>query len=340
MHAGCTLFLRTVLGLAALLVTQAAGAAPPPQVEMTLVSYAVAKPLFAKIIPEFQKAWREHTGQEVVVKESYGPSGAQTRAIVSGLEADVLATNLQSLVTPLVDAGLVRPDWSTRLPNGGSPATSVIAVITRPGNPKKIRSWDDITAPGVEIVAINPKTSGNARWGVLGGYGAVSRERDLKAAEDWVAALVRNTRTLAAGGREATDAFVKNGVGDVLLTFENEALFVTKAAGRAVEYVVPAANIRTDFPVVVVDRVVDRRGTRAVAEAFAKFLFGARAQALYAEAGYRPFDPAARKAAASTFKDVPKLFSIDDLGGWAKVDAALFADGALYDRAQAARGGR
>lgn len=318
----------------------AAAAAPAEPVELTLVSYAVAKPLFGKVIPEFQKAWKEQTGQDVRFKESYGPSGAQTRAIVGGLEADVLATNLQSLVAPLVDAGLVRGDWATRLPNGASPASSVIAVIVRAGNPRKIRSWEDIAAPGVEVVAINPKTSGNARWGVVAGYGALLREQGAQAADRWVEALVRNTRTLASGGREATDAFVKNGVGDVLLTFENEAVFAAKASGAPIEYVVPPVNVRTDFPVVVVDRVVDRRGTRAVAEAFARFLFGARAQALYAEAGYRPSDAAARKAAAAPLREVSKLFSIDDLGGWPKVDAAVFADGALYDRAQVARGGR
>ena len=166
-------------------------------------------------------------------------------------------------MTPLVDAGLVRGDWSTRLPNGASPASSVIAVIVRAGNPRKIRSWEDIAAPGIEVVAINPKTSGNARWGVLAGYGALVRERDQKAGEAWVTALVRNTRTLASGGREATDAFVKNGVGDVLLTFENEALFVAKASAAPIEFVVPPVNVRTDFPVVVVDRVVDRCAARA-----------------------------------------------------------------------------
>jgi sulfate transport system substrate-binding protein len=343
MPARSTVLLRALVAafLALATLDPVARAAPPPApVEITLVSYAVAKPLFAKVIPEFKKAWKEQTGQEVRFKESYGPSGAQTRAIVGGLEADVLATNLQSLVTPLVDAGLVRGDWSTRLPNGASPASSVIAVIVRAGNPRKIRSWEDIAAPGIEVVAINPKTSGNARWGVLAGYGALVRERDQKAGEAWVTALVRNTRTLASGGREATDAFVKNGVGDVLLTFENEALFVAKASAAPIEFVVPPVNVRTDFPVVVVDRVVDQRGTRAVAEAFARFLFGPRAQALYAEAGYRPVDPEARKAAAGKFGDVPKLFSIDDLGGWSKVDSTIFADGALYDRAQAARGGR
>lgn len=335
--------LRLVLASAvAFASVSPAHAAPTPSgpVELTLVSYAVAKPLFAKLIPEFQRSWRERTGQEVRFKESYGPSGAQTRAIVGGLEADVYATNLQTLVTPLVEAGLVNAGWEKRLPNGASPASSVIAIITRAGNPKRLAQWQDLAAPGVEIVAINPKTSGNARWGVLAGYGAVLREQDGKAADAWVQALVRNTKTLASGGREATDAFVKNGIGDALLTFENEALFASKASGEPIDYVVPAANVRTDFPVVVVDRVVDRRGTRAVAEAFAHFLFSARGQALYAEAGYRPSDPEARKAFAGRFRDVPKLFSVDDVGGWAKIDQALFADGAAYDRAQAARVGR
>lgn len=333
---------RTLLvaALAATVTTASSARAAPAPVELTLVSYAVAKPLFGKIIPEFQKAWKEQTGQDVRFKESYGPSGAQTRSIVSGLEADVLATNLQTLVAPLVDAGIVKNDWATRLPNGASPASSVIAVITRPGNPKKIRSWEDLAVPGVEIVAINPKTSGNARWGVVAGYGSLLREKDAKAAQGWVDAFVRNTRTLASGGREATDAFVKNGVGDALLTFENEALFAKKVSSEPLEYVVPPANVRTDFPVVVVDRVVDRRGTRAVAEAFAKFLFAPKAQAIYADLGYRPSEAAALKKASGTFREVPRLFTIDDVGGWSKLESALFADGALYDRAQAARGGR
>jgi sulfate transport system substrate-binding protein len=336
--------IRPALALGAALAVAFAPAAravpPPAPVELTLVSYAVAKPLFAKLIPEFQRTWRAETGQEVRFKESYGPSGAQTRSILGGLEADVFATNLQTLVPPLVDAGIVKPGWETRLPNGASPASSVIAVIVRAQNPKRLQTWQDLAAPGVEIVAINPKTSGNARWGVLAGYGAVLREQGAGAAEAWVKALVGNTKTLASGGREATDAFVKNGVGDALLTFENEALFVSKATGEPIDFVVPTANVRTDFPVVVVDRVVDRKGTRAVAEAFARFLFSPRAQAIYADAGYRPSDPAAAKAAAGKLRPVTKLFTVDDVGGWPKLDRELFADGALYDRAQAARGGR
>lgn len=339
MSSRAPILLLAALAALALGAPEARAAAPAAPVQITLVSYAVAKPLFAKVIPEFRRAWKERTGQDVRFRESYGPSGAQTRAILGGLEADVYATNLQSLVPPLVQAGLVRADWATRLPHGASPASSVIAIITRPGNPRKIRSWEDIAAPGVEIVAINPKTSGNARWGVAAGYGALALQSDRKTADAWVEALVRNTRALASGGREATDAFARNGIGDVLLTFENEALFASRASASPIEYVVPAVNIRTDFPVVVVDKVVDQRGTRAVAEAFARFLFEPHAQALYAEAGYRPAGPEARKATGA-FREVTRLFSIDDLGGWPKVDEALFADGALYDRAQAARGGR
>jgi sulfate transport system substrate-binding protein len=330
---------RLALIAIALVSAHAARAAPAP-VELTLVSYAVAKPLFAKLIPEFQKSWREQTGQEVRFKESYGPSGAQARSILGGLEADVFATNLQTLVPPLVDAGLVRPGWDTKLPNGASPASSVIAMIVRSGNPKKIQGWQDLAAPGVEIVAINPKTSGNARWGVLAGYGAVLRDQGASAADAWVRALVKNTKTLASGGREATDAFVKNGVGDALLTFENEALFASKVTGEPIDYVVPQSNVRTDFPVVVVDRVVDRKGSRAVAEGFARFLFSPKAQALYAEAGYRPADVGGAKAAAGKLRPVPKLYTVEDVGGWAKIDRTLFADGALYDQALAARGGR
>lgn len=326
------------LAAAATLAPAAPRAAPPAPAELTLVSYAVAKPVFARLIPEFQRTWRAQTGQEIRFKESYGPSGAQARSILGGLDADVFATNLQTLVPPLVAAGLVRPGWEQRLPNGASPASSVIAVIVRPGNPRQLHTFGDLAAPGVSVVAINPKTSGNARWGVVAGYGAALREQDAKAADAWIEALVRNTRTLASGGREATDAFVKNGVGDALLTFENEAIFAARATGAAIEYVVPPANVRTDFPVVVVDRVVDRKGTRAIAEAFARFLWSPRAQEIYAAAGYRPADPAVAKRAADPLRPVPRLFTVEDLGGWARLDATLFADGALYDRAQAARG--
>jgi sulfate transport system substrate-binding protein len=318
--------LATAAGLALSSVARA------EDVTLTFVSYAVAKPVYAKIIPAFKKQYKAATGNDVTFKESYGPSGAQNRSIVGGLEADVLATNSQMYVDDLVKADLVKSDWATRVPNGGSPATSVIVAITRAGNPKNIKTWTDIAADGVQIVAINPKTSGNARWGVLAGYAALKNGDDTKAAEAYVQGLVKNTKTLVAGGREATDAFVKNGVGDVLLTFENEAKFAAKS-GQNLPYVTPETNIRTDFPVAVLDKNVDKHNTRAAAEAFVKFLFSPEAQQFYADAGYRPSDTNVKTEGLAEIK---KLITIDDVGGWPTVEKALFADGALYDQALAA----
>lgn len=321
--------LATAAGLA---LSSVAHAAEP--VNLTFVSYAVAKPVYAKLIPAFKKQYKAQTGTDVSFKESYGPSGAQNRAIIGGLEADVLATNVQSYVDDLVKADLVKSDWATKFPNGGSPATSVIVAITRAGNPKNIKTWADIAAPGVEVVAINPKTSGNARWGVLAGYAAINSTGDKAAAEEYVRNLVRNTKTLVAGGREATDAFVKNGVGDVLLTFENEAKFAAKS-GQNLPYVAPETNIRTDFPVAVIDKNVDKHGSRAAAEAFVKFLFSPEAQQLYADAGYRPFD-ADVAAKTDGLAKITKLITVEEAGGWPEIQKALFADGALYDQALAA----
>lgn len=304
-------------------------------VQLTLVSYAVAKPVYAKIIPAFIKQYKADTGRDVKFKESYGPSGAQTRAIVSGLEADILATNLQAYIDPLVNAGLVKSDWNTRLPYGGSPVSSVIVAVVRKNNPKNIKTWTDIAADGVQVVAINPKTSGNARWGVLAGYASILKTADQAAADGYVQGLVRNTKTLVGGGREATDAFVKNRIGDVLLTFENEAKFAGKVGGQDLPYVAPETNVRVDFPVCVIDKNVDKHGTREAAEAFAKFLFSDAAQTLYAEAGYRPNEPKTAEKFAGEFSKTTRMITVDELGGWPAIDKALFNDGALYDQAQA-----
>ncbi|AFY61725.1 sulfate ABC transporter substrate-binding protein [Synechococcus sp. PCC 6312] len=305
-------------------------------VELTLVSYAVAKPVFAKLIPEFQKEWKAKTGQTVTFKESYGASGAQTRAILAGLEADVLAQNLQTNVTPLVEKGLVKPNWEQRLPNKAVPAYSVMVLVTRPGNPKQIRNWSDLTKPDVGIIAINPKTSGNARWGVLAGYGAILKTQGQSAAQAYLNGFVRNIKTLVNSGREATDTFVKNRVGDALLTFESEIIFTNEAIPRDFPYVAPSPNLQVDFPVTVIDRVVDKRGTRKVAEAFTKFLFSPTGQKIYAELGYRPYNQQVRNQFVRQYKPVNKIFTIADFGGWTKLDQQIFADGGLFDRAQQA----
>jgi sulfate transport system substrate-binding protein len=330
----------TVWGLVAM-VTGAAMAVLPGwwaraqrATELTLVGYAVAKPVFAKLIPEFQKQWQARTGQRVTFRESYGASGAQTRAILGGLEADILAQNIQSNIDPLVEKGLVRADWQKRLPNRAIPATSVMVLVTRPGNPKNIRTWSDLTRPDVEVLLINPKTAGNARWGIMAGFGAMQRSFGEAKAQEYLQRLVANTKVLASSGRDATDKFVKNRIGDVMINFENEVLFLNESIPQDYPYVAPSPNIQVDFPVTVIDRTVDKRGTRQVAEAFTRFLFSPRGQEIYAEAGYRPVDPQVRRRFAQRFQPVQRIYKISDFGGWGKVNALLFADGALFDQAQ------
>ncbi|APB32902.1 sulfate transport system substrate-binding protein thiosulfate-binding protein [Gloeomargarita lithophora Alchichica-D10] len=302
--------------------------------ELTLVSYAVAKPVFAKLIPEFQKQWQARTGQRVTFKESYGASGAQTRAILGGLEADILAQNIQSNIDPLVEKGFVRADWQKRLPNQAIPATSVMVLITRPGNPKNIRTWSDLTRPDVEVLLINPKTAGNARWGIMAGFGATQKSLGTAKAQEYLNRLVANTKVLANSGRDGTDKFVKNRIGDVTINFENEVIFLNESIPKDFPYVAPSPNLQTDFPVTVIDRTVDKRGTRRVAEAFTQFLFSPKGQEIYAEAGYRPVDPQVRQRFVKNFQNVNRIYKISDFGGWGKVNALLFADGALFDQVQ------
>ncbi len=307
-------------------------------VEITLVSYAVAKAAYSRLIPEFQKEWKEKTGQTVTFKQSYGASAAQTRSILGGLEADILAQNLTTFVTPLVEKGLVSPRWQTRLPNKAVPVTTVMAVVVRQGNPKNIQTWQDLARPGVQSVSLNPKTSGNARWGYLAGYGTILKQKGDEAARSYLFSLVRNIKTQVNSGREATDAFVKNRVGDVLVTFENEIITTNEAIPKNFPYVVPSENIKVEFPVTVIDKVVDKRGTRKVAEAFTRFLFTPKAQAIFAEVGYRPSNPQVLSRFGSQYRVVRQLRTVSDFGGWDAVNQKLFDDGGLFE--QAARSAR
>jgi sulfate transport system substrate-binding protein len=334
---------HSLLGIVSLLAVLGAnllfppgGQTQPSPVELTLVGYAVARPVFSRIIPEFQKEWQAKTGQRVTFKESYGPSAAQTRSILAGLEADILAQNMQTFITPLVERNLVSPDWQRRLPNNAVPAHTFMALVTRPNNPKNIRDWQDLTREGIGIVAINPKTSGNARWGLLAGYGAILKSQGREKAREYVMRMVKNITRLVNSGREATDAFIKNRIGDVMINFENEIIATNEAVPRDFPYIVPSANIQVDFPVTVIDSVVDRRGTRQVAEEFTKFLFSPKAQEIYAEAGYRPVNQQVLQKYSKQFAPVSKPYRIRDFGGWQIVDKDLFADGALFDQAQQA----
>lgn len=303
--------------------------------ELTFVSYAVARPVYSLIIPAFIQEWKAQTGQDVRFIESYGPSGAQTRAINAGLNADILVQNLESFVTPLVETGLVRADWKSRYPHNSSPKRSAMAIMTRADNPKGIQTWADLGKPCVELVAINPQTAGFARLGVVAAYGAIQRDRGDAAAQEFLLAFVKNIVSLVGGGREASDAFIQNQVGDALVTSEAELVHIDSIFPNEYKGTVPDSNLITEFPTVVIDEVVDRKGTREAAEAFIEFLYSPVAQELYALTGYRPVNEPSSSLDAK-YRDISNSFTIADLGGWEVVNPLLFEDGALFDQALAA----
>jgi sulfate transport system substrate-binding protein len=308
----------------------------PQRLEITLVSFAVTRAAYDKIIPLFVQDWKKKTGQDVVVKSSYGGSGSQTRAVIDGLEADVVALALALDTERIEKAGLIRPGWEQRTPNSGIVTRSVIALVTRPGNPKKIKTWQDLDNPGIRVITANPKTSGGARWNFLGLWGSITQTGGSEAqAKDYVTRVFRNAPVLPKDAREASDAFFNKNQGDVLLNYEHEVILAGLQGERST-YVVPQVNISIDNPVAVVDKVVDKRGTRKVAEAFVKFLFTPQAQREFTSVGFRAVDPGVAKATASRFAAVQKLYTVQAFGGWDKVQSKFFADGAVFDQIQSA----
>jgi sulfate transport system substrate-binding protein len=306
-------------------------------VELTLVSYAVPKAAHDAIIPKFVEKWQKEKGQTVTFNQSYGGSGSQTRAIVDGLEADVTHLALAADTQKLVKAGLVKPDWETKTPNNGIVAETVAAIIVRPGNPKTIKTFSDLTRDDVKWVTADPKTSGGARWNflVLWDYALKKNNNDEAKAKEFVTKAFKNVVVLARDARESTDAFAKQGQGDALINYENEVI-LAKQKGEKLEYVVPEVNISIDTPVAVVDQNVDKRGTREVAEAFAKFLFTPEAQAEFVQLGFRSIDRGSGSAKADTkYPAVKTLGSIKDYGGWDAVQQKFFEDGAIFDQIQA-----
>lgn len=322
--------------------TGSGGASPvanqSKDVELTLVSYAIPKAAHDAIIPKFAQQWQKEKGQNVTFKQSYGGSGSQTRAVIDGLEADVTHLALAADTEKLVKAGLVNSDWSTKVPNGGTVAKSVAAIIVRPGNPKNIRSFQDLTRPDVKWVTADPKTSGGARWNflVLWNDALKRNNNDEAKAREFVTNAFKNVAVLAKDARESTDAFSKQGQGDALINYENEVI-LAKQKGEQLDYVVPDTNISIDTPLAVVDKNVDKHGTREVAEAFAKFLFTPEAQAEFVKLGYRPIDEAVakQKENADKFPAVKTLATIKDFGGWNEVQTKYFEDGAIFDQIQA-----
>jgi sulfate/thiosulfate-binding protein len=316
----------------------ASSAANGQNVELTLVGYAVPKAAHDAIIPKFVEQWKkDHNGQTVTFKQSYGGSGSQTRAIIDGLEADVAHLALAADTLKLVKAGFVNADWDTKTPNGGTVAKTVAAIITRPGNPKNIKTFADLTRDDVKWVTPDPKTSGGARWNfiALWNYALKNGGNEAKA-QEFVTKAYKNVAVLAKDAREATDAFSKQGQGDALINYENEVI-LAKQKGEQLDYVTPDINVSIDTPVSVIDKNVDKHGTREVAEAFVKYLFTPEAQQEFVKLGFRPTDATAAQQKENTDKYPPvkTLGTIKDYGGWNEVQTKFFEDGAIFDKTRA-----
>lgn len=298
------------------------------------VSYDPTRELFRDVNEAFLKSPGARPFGPLRIEQSHGGSGTQARAVRDGLPADVVSLALASDVDALAKAGLVAAGWRGALPNGSVPFTSTIVFLVRKGNPKGVRAWSDLVRPGVSVVTPNPKTSGGARWAYLAAWGQELKRTngDAKAARDYVARLYRAVPVLDAGARASTNTFVRRGIGDVLLSWENEALLAAREPGSSgVEVVVPALSVKAEPPVAVVDAVAKKRGTEALAKAYLSFLFGPEAQEIAARHHYRPGDA----AVAAKHPELPKLalFTVDELfGGWERAQATHFAEGGVFDQ--------
>ncbi len=305
-------------------------------VELLNVSYDPTRELYQDVNAAFATSWKTKTGDTVTVRQSHGGSGKQARAVIDGLEADVVTLALSFDVDTLAEKGKLLPrGWQKRLPHRSAPYTSTIVLLVRKGNPMKIRDWADLIRPGIRVVTPNPKTSGGARWNYLAAWGWARRARggDEAKARAFVAELFRHVVVLDAGARGATTTFVERGIGDVLVAWENEALLAVNELGKdRFEIVIPSASILAETPVAVVDGYAQRHGTEAAAKAYLEFLYTAAGQDLGAKHYYRPRSGAAAAKFPGRFPAL-KLFTIDEaFGGWAKAQAVHFADGGVFDQ--------
>lgn len=306
------------------------------KVELTLVSYAVTQAAYEKIIPKFAAKWKAEHNQEIIFNQSYGGSGSQTRAVIDGLEADVVALALALDTKKIESAGLIEPGWEKEAPNDAIVTKSVAALVTREGNPKNVKGWTDLTRSDVKVITANPKTSGGARWNFLALWGAVSQTGgDDAKALDFTTSVFKNVPVLPKDARESSDVFFKQGQGDVLINYENEVV-LAKKNGEDLPSIIPTdVNVSIDNPIAVVDANVDKHGTREVAEAFVEFLFTPEAQREFANTGFRPVDTKVSQEFADKYPKVNKLFTVQTLGGWDQIQTKFFDDGAVFDQIQA-----
>ncbi|MFX1733955.1 sulfate ABC transporter substrate-binding protein [Paraburkholderia sp. A1RI_3L] len=322
------------LGLAAAL--GAPGAVTTAHADTTLlnVSYDPTRELYQDVNQAFAKEWKAKTGETVTFRQSHGGSGAQARSVIDGLQADVVTLALAYDIDAIANKGFIDKGWQKRLPDNASPYTSTIVFLVRKGNPKHIKDWDDLVKPGVSIVTPNPKTSGGARWNYLAAWAYALHQPggNEQKAKDFIAKLYHNAGVLDSGARGATTSFVQRGIGDVLIAWENEAFLSLKEFGpEKFEIVVPSVSILAEPPVAVVDKVVDRHGTRKVAEAYLNFLYSEEGQEIAARNFYRP---RSTKVPAELTQKFPKLklYTVDDtFGGWTNAQKTHFADGGVFD---------
>ncbi len=353
--ARARLLVFTLVVLTVLAVVPVFAQDTPAPVTITLAGYAVPREAYGDIIPLFQRYWQEQTGQQVIVLESYQGSGAQSRAIAGGFEADVAALSIEPDITRLVDAGLVSEDWKTDNPYQGFATQSLVVLAVRPDNPLGITDWADLANDGVQVITPDPATSGGAQWNILGAVGAAARGfvpgyEGEEGSANFLRALAGNIAVLDRDGRESFLTF-ERGIGDVAITYENE-VYAGQAAGGEYGLIYPASTILIENPVAVIDSYVDKHGTREVAEAFVQFLWSVEAQAAFADHGFRPVNPTVRAAyglddggvevtpdpnapvieanPSITFPAVQDLFTIAEFGGWAEARPAYFGDTGIF----------
>jgi sulfate transport system substrate-binding protein len=325
---------RFTQGVLAALLTAAATLASAADIKLLNVSYDPTRELYRDYNAAFSKHWKAQTGDNVTIEQSHGGSGSQARSVIDGLQADVVTLALASDIDPLhTNGNLVPADWQKRLPSNASPYYSAIVFLVRKGNPKQVKDWDDLVKSGVQVITPNPKTSGGARWNYLAAW-AYGKKKfgDDAAAEKFVSQIYRNVPVLDSGARGSTTTFVQRGIGDVFLSWENEAFLALKELGPdKFEIVVPSLSILAEPPVSVVDKVVDKRGTRKQAEAYLNYLYSKEGQEIAGKHYYRPRNEEVAAKYASFFPKVD-LVTIDDFGGWTKAQKEHFADGGIFDR--------
>lgn len=328
---------RPALLLSAALVALALAAPVRAQAQTTLlnVSYDPTRELYQQYNAAFAKYWKEKTGETVSIKQSHGGSSKQARSVIDGLQADVLTLALAFDIDSVADKGVLSPDWQSKLPKNSSPYVSTLAFLVRKGNPKGIKDWDDLIKSGVSVITPNPKTSGVARWNYLAawGYALTKWGGDQGKAKDFIKALYKNVPVLDSGARGSTTTFIERGIGDVLINWENEILLAGKELGKdKFDIVVPPTSILAEPTVAVVDKVVDKRGTRKLAQAYLEYLYSPAAQEIAGKNYYRPSDPQVAAKFASQFPQV-KLFTLADVAGnWRKANKDHFADGGIFDQ--------